>query len=108
MGNGAIKAQNLCVARTQPEAQIQIQIQLGIQIQIQLHIIPQLQTQRLLPLQLQLKTTDTFTAADATKLRPCISLVHWLFGAEPALVHAIHVRLADSLLCFPSSSDIYK
>lgn len=45
MGNGAIKAQNLCVARTQPEAHIQIQIQLGIQIQIQLHIIPQLQTQ---------------------------------------------------------------
>lgn len=32
-------------------------------------------------------TTDTFTAADATKL-VLISLVHWLFGAEPALVHA--------------------
>lgn len=37
------------------------------------------------------KPTDTFTAADATKLRPCISLVHWLFGAEPALVHAMSI-----------------
>lgn len=110
MGNGAIKAQNLCVARSQPEAQIQIQIQL--ETQIQLHISPQLQSQRLVQLQLQLQLKPQIQIQMQLqiqlKLRPCISLVHWLFGAEPALVHAMSVWQTVCCAAAPSSSDIYK